>query len=117
MVFKQRDIGVVADFLFQCDLHRMAGGVRCMDNAALTMTAFASQMKAKLSVFVACERDALFYQPVYRFPSVFDDVAGRTFITQSATRDQGVGNVLLMTVMRIEYCSNTALRPVAGAIE
>ncbi len=106
-----------AHFLLQRHLHRVAGGVGSVNDAALAMAAFARQVKAHFRRFVARERHALVDQPLNRFASMFDDEAGGRFVAQAAASDEGIVDVLLVGVARIENGSDAALGPVAGAVK
>ncbi len=115
--FEQRDVRMRAHLLFQRHLHRVAGGVGGVDDAALAVAAFAGQVEAQFGAGVAGERHALLDQPFDRFAAVFDDEAGGAFVAQAGAGDQGVGDVLVVAVAGVEHGGDAALGPVAGAVE
>ena len=94
----------------------MASCIGRVNNPALAMAAFTCQMKSKFGFDVACKWHALFYQPVDCRTAVFYDVASRSLITQTCASDQRIGDVLIKTILRIEYGGDATLCPVAGTI-
>ncbi len=117
MLLQQRDIRVGADLLLQCHLHRMSCGVGGMNDAALAMAAFAGQMEPQLCGCVWCKRYALRNQPFDGFSSMLYDKPCRAVVAQVSAGDQRIGDVLLMAVARIKHRGDTALGPIAGAVE
>ena len=117
MVFQQRDVGVAPDLFRQGVLHRMAGGVGGVDDAAVAVAAFARQVVAGAVVRIAGERHALLDQPFDRGPAVLHDEAGGLFVAQPGAGDQGVADVRLDRVVVRQHGGDAALRPVAGAVQ
>ena len=117
MVFEQADVGVGAHLFFQRHLHGVPGGIGRVDDAALAVSAFAGQMKTQFGCGVARKRHALLDQPFDGFAAVLDDIARGALVAQAAAGDQGVFDVLLVAVARVQHGRDPALRPVAGAIE
>eukprot|EP01022_Parablepharisma_sp_SALTPOND_P004214 TRINITY_DN118_c5_g1_i1.p1 TRINITY_DN118_c5_g1~~TRINITY_DN118_c5_g1_i1.p1 ORF type:complete len:1641 (+),score=478.48 TRINITY_DN118_c5_g1_i1:3715-8637(+) len=117
VMFQQGDIGVGAHALFQRDLHRMAGGIGGVDDAALAVAALAGEVIAQLGSVVTGEGHALGNEPFDGLAPVLDDVAGRCFIAQAGAGHQGVIDVLGMAVARIQHRGDAALGPVAGPIQ
>ena len=115
-MLEQGDVRMLAHFLLQRDLHRMAGRVGRMNDAPLAVSALAGEVKSQLGLLIAGEGHALSDQPFDGFPAMADDKAGCCLVAQTCASDQSVGHVLLMAVGGIEHGGNAALRPVAGAI-
>ena len=54
VIFEQRDVRMIAHaLLFERDLHRVAGGVGGVDDAAMAVAAFARQVEAEFGGRVA----------------------------------------------------------------
>ena len=94
-----------------------AGRIGRVDDAALAVAAFAGEVEAQFRALVAGEGHALLDQPFDGFAPVLHDVAGGRLVAQAGAGHQGVGDVLVVAVARIEHGGDAALRPVAGAVE
>ena len=116
MLLQQGNVGMLAHLFFKGQLHRMAGRVRCVDDAALTVPTFAGEMKAEFRLIVAREGHALRDQPFDRCAALLDDVTGSGFIAQASAGHQRIGHVLIMAVMGVQDRRNTSLRPVTGTV-
>ena len=95
VVFQQGDVGMAPDLFRQRGLHRVAGGVGGVDDAAVAVAAFARQVVAGAIVGVPGERYALFDQPFDGGPAVFHDEAGGFFVAQPGAGDQRVAECAL----------------------
>ena len=116
MVFEERDVRMPARALRQRREHRMTGRVGRVDDSAMTVAAFARQVKAEFGRVVLRERHDLRDQPFDRLAAVLDDVARRSFVAQAAACDERIVDVVFDAVRRIEYGGNAALGPVACTI-
>ena len=116
MVLEQRDVRMLRTRSFSVRDHRVAGGVGGVDDAALAVAAFARQVEAQFGGLVPRERHALLDQPFDRLAPVLDDEARGRLVAQAGAGDQGVVDVLVDAVARIEHGGDAALRPVAGAV-
>ena len=63
VLFKDGDVGVREDQIRQRLLHRFAGRIGGMDDAAATVTAFAREVKIGAAAFASGKRHPLFNQP------------------------------------------------------
>ncbi len=93
----------------------MPGGVGGVDDAAVPVAALARQVETEFGLLVAREGNTVADQPFDGGAAVFDDVAGRRFVAEAGARDQGVVDMLVMAVVRVEHRGDAALCPVACA--
>ncbi len=115
VVFQQRDVRMRAHLVDQRAHYGMPGGVGGVDDAAVPVAALACQVETEFGLLVACEGDTVADQPFDGGAAVFDDVAGRCFVAEAGARDQGVVDMLVMAVVRVEHRGDAALCPVACA--
>src|SRR5450830_1910836 len=117
VMFQQGNVGVVAYTLLQRHLHCMTGGIGSVDDAPLAVAAFTCEVVAQFGTGVARKWHALFDEPFNGCAAMFDNETGGVGIAQSGAGNQGIGDVLIMAVARVEHDGNTALGPVAGTVE
>ncbi len=110
-VLAQRDVGVRTRRLQQRGLHRPAGGVVDVDDAAVRMPALPRQVKRTL---FGIERHAEVDQPLDRLRRMFDDVFDRFDPIEPRAGDHRVADVILERVARIQHRRDAALRPGGG---
>src|SRR3989344_1060810 len=115
MVFKQRDVGVIAHFLREGFLHRMASGIGRMDDAPMAMAAFLRQVIAAIVVFSG-KGHAFLNQPFNGFTAMLYYQACNFNIAQAGAGSQRIPNMRFNRVVIGEHGSNTALRPITGTI-
>ena len=116
VVFEDVDVRMAAHMLAERRLHRGAGGVGSMDDAAVRVSAFAGQVIAELGVRLAREGDATIDQPFDGVLAVLDHEAGRFRIAQAGTGDEGVLDVGFHAVGGVEHRGDSSLRPVARTV-
>lgn len=87
-----------------------------MDDAAVAVAAFASQVVAGIGVCVARKRHALRNQPVKCRLCMLDHIARGSRITQAGTSGQRVLYVFGESVFPRKYGSDTALRRCARPV-
>ena len=117
VMFEQRDIRLPLHLLRERELHRMAGGILDMQNAPMAVAALARKVKTEWAGFVARERHAARHQPFDRVLGMFDDKARRRGIVQTGAGDDGVFDVIVGGIVVGDRRGNTALRPIAGAVD
>ena len=131
MMFKQGNVRMFAHLLFEGQLHRMAGRIRCVDDAPLTMSTFAGEMKAEFRLFIAGEGYALCDQPFDRLAALprtgwllrgvspAESIAEHTLgvalvasmlVDDLRTRLTGVGDVILVSVGQLDAVKTAQLR-------
>ena len=74
----------------QGQLHRGAGGIGGMHDAAVAVAAFAREVEFLGMQFVVAELYALLEQPFDRRFAMFHDETGHAFAAQAGPGDQGV---------------------------
>jgi hypothetical protein len=104
----QCDVGMGPRRLDQGFLHGIAGGVVDVDDPAMGMPAFASEMK-RASLFV--EGHAEIDQTPDRFGRMLDHEFDRLAPIEPGPGDHGIADVILEGVALVEHGGNPALRP------
>ena len=107
-------LGLAARRLLQRLLHRPAGGVVDMDDAAVAVAALAGQVPALLAVRV--ERHAELGQPLDRRRRVLDDELDRGAVVEPGAGDHRVLDMALERVAGLEHRGDPALRPAGRAL-
>ena len=74
------------------------------------------QVEAELGLFVAGKGHALCDQPFDRRASLGHDGPRCRLVAQAGAGHQGIGDVLVMAVMRVQHRGDAALGPVTGAV-
>jgi hypothetical protein len=110
VAFEHRDVGVLPDLLGQGCLHGATGGIGGMDDAALAVAAFARQVKAQRRAVMG-KRNATFDQPLDGFAAMLDDKTGGGRVAQAGAGVEGIADVGVDAVGRVEYRGDAALRP------
>jgi hypothetical protein len=110
VAFEHRDVGVLPDLFGEGCLHRTAGGIRSMDDATLAVATFARQVKAQRRAVMG-KRDATFDQPFDGFAAMLDDKTGGGRVAESGAGVEGIADVGVNAVGRVEYRGDAALRP------
>ena len=108
MVGQQRDVGVFLRRLEQCGLHRPASRVIDMDDAAVTVPAFAGEVQPRP---VGVERHTKGDQALDRRRGALDDVFDRLEPVEPGAGDHCVANVIGKGIAGIEHRGDPALRP------
>jgi len=116
VLLEDRDVRVLPDLFGQGFLDGSPGRVGRMNDATMTMAAFAREVVAGGRGFVAGERDPAIDEPLNGAGTVFDDKPGGLRVAQSGAGIEGVRDMGLDTVRRIEYGRDAALRPCACAV-
>ncbi len=115
-ILHQGDVGIGARGLEQGDLDGVAGGVVDMDDAAVTVPAFARKVpafaKGVAAILAGVEGHAERREPLDRGGRFGHDEFHRRAIVEARAGDHRVVDMRLETVTRVEYSSNAALRPV-----
>jgi len=75
VLLEHGDVWMFAHQVRQRSLHGAAGGIRCMQDAALTMAAFAGEMEAGCRIILG-KRYAALDQPFHSITAVFDNETG-----------------------------------------
>ena len=109
---QQRDVRIFLRRLEQRGLHRPAGSIVHMDDAAVRMPAFARQVQV---AFLAVEGHAQLAQPVDRGRRAFDHELDRLLVVETRPGDHRVTDVVVERVARVEHRGDAALRPRGGA--
>ena len=107
----QRDVGMRHRRLLQRLLHRPAGGIVDMDDAAVAVAALAGQVPAFGPGFAGIERHAEFGEAVDRCRCVFDDEFDGGAVVETGTRHHRVLDMAFEGVAGFEYRGDAALRP------
>src|SRR5690606_36186480 len=103
----EADVGMRLGRLEQRFLHRPAGRVVDVDDAAVRVATLAGQMQVPA---LAVEGDAQFDQPVDRVRRAFDHELDRLAPVEASTGDHRVVDVVLESVARVEHGGDPALR-------
>ena len=96
-------------------LHRPAGGVVDMDDAAVAVAALAGQVPA-LAVRVAVEGHAELRQPGDRRRRMLDDELDRGAVVEPGAGDHRVLDMAFEGVAGLEHRRDPALRPAGRAL-
>ena len=104
----QRDVGMRFGRAQERFLHRPAGRVVDVHDAAVRMAAFAGEVEVAA---LAVERHAQFDQAIDRVRGALDHEFHRLAPVEARARDHGVANVVLEGVARVEHRGDAALRP------
>ena len=116
VIFEYGDVGVFAHFFRQSLLHGGASGISSVDDAAVTMPAFAREVEAEIGLFVAGKWDTLGDQPAYRRGAVLDDVARGSLVAEACTGVKRVPDMGLDRIGIVEYGGNPTLSPCRGGV-
>lgn len=114
-VLHQGDVGIGARGFQQRDLHRMAGRVVDMDDAAVAVPALARQVPALAEFLAAVEGDAEGGEPLDRGGGFGDNELDRGAVVEARACHHRVVDMRLETVAGVEHRGDAALRPVGGA--
>ena len=106
-MFKDGDVGMVADALRQRLLHGESRCISNMDDATGAVASFARQMVAGL---VTSELDPLVDEPFDGSSPVFDNEARCIRIIQVGACDESIADMVFDRVLVVEDGSNSALR-------
>ena len=110
VLFKHRHIGCFFDALCQHLLYGCTGGIGHMHDAALAVSAFASQMH--MPIFLS-ELNTQRLQPRNAFRCLFNGEFGGFEVTQTRTGHQGILYMRLVRITFAKHRSNATLRPCA----
>ncbi len=112
----QRDIGAFFGGFEQRSLHRPAGRVIDMDDAAMRMAAFAREVQiASLIHGITVERHAQLAQAINRARRAFDNKFHRLAVVQPSACDHRIADMILKRVARIKNRRDPALCPCGRA--
>ena len=109
-------LGLAAAALLQRLLHRPAGGVVDMDDAAVAVAALAGQVPGRSLVAVDVERHAELGQPLDRRRRILDDELDGRAVVEPGAGDHRVLDMALERVARLEHRGDPALRPAGRAL-
>ena len=107
-------LGLAAAALLERLLHRPAGGVVDMDDAAVAVAALAGQVPG-VAVGGDVERHAQLGQPLDRRRRVFDDELDGGAVVEPGAGDHRVLDMALERVAGLEHRGDPALRPAGRA--
>ena len=116
VVFEGLDVWVVAHLVGQCFLYGCTGSVVDVDHATMAMTAFSRQVVAEVGGFITREAHALGNQPFDGMAAVFDDEACRSRVTKTGARREGILQMGINGVGRVEHGGDATLSPAGGGI-
>ena len=117
MIFQHGDIRVCQHARSKRFLHRMAGCVRRMDDAAAAVPAFACEVVAHAAGIIPGEGYTLIDQPTDGGFAMLDNVTRDGFIAQAGAGGEGILNVRIQRIVCGQHGGNAALRPVACAVQ
>ncbi len=117
VLLERIDVGVGANPVQQAGLHRVAGGVVCVHDPASGVSALTGEVQAARHLRVGGEGDTIGGQPGDHLARLTGHQSGNRLVAQTGAGDQGVVDVRLDRVATVDRRGNSALCPVAGAVD
>ena len=117
VLFEDGDVGVCQHAFGQCLLHRFAGGIGRMDDAAATVAALAREVEVGAAALGSGKRHALVDQPTDSRCAALDHKACRLLVAQAGAGRERIADMLGQTIVRCLHRSDPALCPGAGAVQ
>ena len=105
----QGDVGSCLGLGCQGGGNGVAGGIGCVDNAAVAMPAFPCQVV--LGLVIAGKGNTTVDQPVDALAAMLDRKPDGIFVAETAPGVEGVADVILKRVIVIQHGCNAALGP------
>ncbi|MNO74037.1 hypothetical protein D3C76_650220 [compost metagenome] len=114
----QADVGVGADLIDQGELHRLAGGVRRVEDAAMAVTPFSGQVIVgfPLGILFLIEGHALLDQPLDGVAGVAGGELHHGRVTQPGAGVERVAHMGFDAVGLVEHGSDASLRIESGPL-